>query len=172
MTTMNDIEQRTRALADARDVLTAIVTGLNESIEALKRDRIKDLKVAVRRCAEQHDKLKSLIEQQPELFAKPKTVVFHGFKVGYRKGTGGLEFDDEEQVVKLIRRHFPEQFDVLVKTTAKPIKKALEQLTAAELKKVGVTVEDTGDVVFIKPTDSAVDKLVDQLLKSATEESA
>ena len=42
----------------------------------------------------------------------------------------------------------------------------------AELKKVGCTVVDAGDAVVIKPTDSEVDKLVDTLLKGATETEA
>lgn len=172
MTTLADLERRTLALADARDTITTIVSELNDGIDALKRDRMPALKAAVRKAAEQHDKLKALIEEHPALFTKPRSVVFHGLKIGFRKGTGGIEFDDDEQVVKLIRKHYPEQFDVLVKTTEKPIKSALGALTAAELKKLGVRVEDTGDVAFIKPTDSAVDKLVNQLLKSATEESA
>jgi predicted ATPase len=172
VTTLADFERRAKALADARDVLTSIVTGLNTGIEALKRDSMRDMKAAVRVCAEQHDKLLAMIEENPALFTKPKSTVQHGLKFGFRKGTGGLEFEDGEQVVKLIRKHFPEQFDTLVNTTEKPAKKALAELTAAELKKLGVTVEDTGEVPFIKPADSAVDKLVEQLLKSATEESS
>lgn len=170
MTTLADLERRAKAVADTRAAVGDIVQSLNDGIDALKRDHMRALKAAINAAAEQHDKLKALIEANPELFVRPKTVVMHGIKLGFRKGTGGLEFDDEDQVIKLIRKHFPEQFDVLVKTTEKPVKSALGGLTVAELKKLGVTVESTGDVVFIAPTDSAVDKLVKALLKSATEE--
>lgn len=170
MSNLADLECRAKSLADARAVLTDIVTVLNDGIDALKRDNMKAIKAAVRGVAEQHDRLKALIEENPGLFEKPRSIVFHGIKLGYRKGIGGLEYEDEEQVIKLIRKHFPEQFDVLVKTDEKPIKAALCNLTVAELKKLGITVEATDDVVFIKATDSAVDKLVKQLLKSATED--
>ena len=170
MTTLADLEKRAKALADARELLAGIVGDLEMSIEALKRDSMRDLKAAVRAWSEQHDRMKTLIEENPDLFKKPKSVVMHGIKLGYRKGTGGIEFDDAEQVVKLIRKNFPEQFDVLVKVKETPVKDALAQLTVAELKKLGVTVEETGDEVFIKPTDGAVDKLVAALMKSATEE--
>lgn len=172
MSTLADLERRAKALADTRTVLSDIVTTLNDGIEGLKRDHMKALKAAVNAAAAQHEKLKDLIEANPELFVKPRTVVLHGLRLGYRKGAGGVEFEDAERVAELIRKHFPEQFDVLVQTKHKPLKDALGQLTVAELKKVGCTVEDSGDVVFIKPTDSAVDKLVNQLLKSATEETA
>lgn len=172
MTTLADLERRAKAVADSRAVVATIVQRLEDGIDSLKRDSMKELKASINAAAEQHEKLKALIEANPELFTKPKSVVFHGIKLGYRKGTGGLEFEDADQVVKLVRKHFPEQFDVLVATSEKPVKTALAQLSVAELKKLGVTVEDTGDVVFIKPTDGAVDKLVKQLLKSATEEHA
>lgn len=170
MTTLADLEKRVKRLADTRATLSSIVASLNEGIYALKRQNMPQLKAAANAWAEEHDKLKALIEAHPELFTKPRTVVMHGIKLGFRKGTGSMEFDDAEQVVKLVRKHFPDEFDLLVKTEHKPVKKALEQLTAAELKRLGITVEETGDVVFIKPTDSAVDKLVNALLKSATEE--
>lgn len=170
MTTLSDFDLRAKRFAEARETIATIVQGLNEGIEAMKRDQMKPLRAAIRAAAEHHDKLKAMIGANPELFKRPRSVVLHGIKLGFRKGTGGLEFEDEAQVVKLIRRHFPDQFDLLVKTTEKPVKKTLGGLTVAELKKLGVTVEETGDVVFVKPTDSAVDKLVNQLLESATEE--
>lgn len=99
------------------------------------------------------------------MFDTPRTVVFYGIKVGLQKGKGAIEWDDDAQVVKLIEKHFPEQADVLIKTTKKPVKKALAQLTVAELKKLGIVVEETGDQVVIKSTDSEIDKLVNALLK-------
>ncbi|MEW5893352.1 MAG: host-nuclease inhibitor Gam family protein [Pseudomonadota bacterium] len=172
MTSLVDIETRAKKYAEAREHLAGIVAALNDGIEALKRDHMKRLKKAVADAAERHDALKALIEDAPELFVKPRTVVFHGIKLGYQKGKGKIEWDDADQVVRLIKKHFPEQADVLVATTERPAKDALAQLTAAELKKLGISVTDGGDAVFIKPADSAVDKMVDALLKDATEEVA
>ena len=89
----------------------------------------------------------------------------YGVKVGFEKGKGRIEWDDDDTVVRLIEKHFPEQADILIKTKKKPAKKALAQLSVAELKKLGVTVEETGDQVVIKSTDSEIDKLVTALLK-------
>ncbi len=61
---------------------------------------------------------------------------------------------------------------MLIATSERPAKEALANLTAAELKKLGISVTDGGDAVFIKPADSAVDKMVDALLKDATAEVA
>lgn len=169
MTQITDIELRTKAFSEARAAVAAIVTELNDGIDALKRQHMGSLKRAINRMAEKHDQLKALIEANPALFAKPRTVIFHGVKVGYQKGKGAITFDDADQVIKLIRKHMPDQADVLIATAEKPAKDALAQLTAAELKRIGVSVTDASDQVVIKPTDSETDKLVDALLKGATE---
>jgi hypothetical protein len=90
--------------------------------------------------------------------------------LGYQKGKGKIDWEDPDQVVRLIKKHFPEQADVLIATSEKPVKEALNGLSAAELKKIGVSVVEGGEVIFIKPTDSAVDKMVDALLKEATQD--
>jgi hypothetical protein len=172
MTTLNDLERRAKALADTREAVSAIVGELNAGIDALKREHMKALKRAVAAAAEQHERLRAVIEENPQLFVKPRTVVLHGIKFGYVKGAGKLEYDDERRVIALIRKHFPDQVDVLVATRETPVKAALSQLAVADLKRLGVTVEGTDDVVVIKPTDSEVDKLVNQLLKSAVDEAA
>ena len=53
---------------------------------------------------------------------------------------------------------------VFVETIANP------RTQIADLKRIGCTIEETGDVVVIKPTDSDVDKIVSALLADATAE--
>lgn len=168
-TTLSDIEPAARAYADARVKMAAIVTELNAGIDALRREHMPALKRAIARAAERHDQLKQIIEAHPALFERPRTVIYHGIKLGYAKGKGGISFDDPAQVVKLIARHFPGQAEVLITTVQRPAKEALAQLSAADLKKLGCSVSDAGDAVVIRPADSEVDKLVDALIKGATE---
>ncbi len=170
MTQLTAIEARAKLYADAREKLAAIVSDLNAGIEALKRNAMPEIKRAVARAGTHHDELRALIDAGRELFVKPKSMTINGIKLGLQKGKGKIEFDDADQVVRLIKKHFPEQADVLIVTTEKPVKDALNGLTAAELKKLGISVTEGGDAIFIKPVDSAVDKLVDALLKEATEE--
>jgi hypothetical protein len=170
MATLNEIERSAKKYAEAREHLASIVAAMNEGIEAIKRDNMKRLKKAVAEAANHHDALKALIEQAPQLFVKPRSITLNGIKLGFQKGKGKIKWDDPEQVVRLIKKHFPEQADVLIATTEKPVKEALNGLTAAELKKIGISVTEGGDAVFIKPADSAVDKMVDALLKDATAE--
>lgn len=167
MTTLADIERHTRHYAKARDLLASRVQALQDEIAAAKRHKLSGIKKAVAAAAEARDKLHAAIEDSPELFERPRTLVIVGIRVGYAKGSGKLSFDHAGKVVQRIRRHFPEQAEVLIKTTETPIRKALGGLSVAELKRIGVTVEEAGDQVVIKPTDSEVDKLVNVLLADA-----
>ncbi|HSH71574.1 MAG TPA: host-nuclease inhibitor Gam family protein [Methylophilaceae bacterium] len=171
MKTLVAIESKTKEFADARAKLAVIVTALNDSMEALKRQYMADLKRAVAATAKRQDELKGLLEASPELFAKPRSVIFHGIKVGYAKGKGKIEFTDPEQVVKLIKKNYKkDEWETMINVTETPIKKAIEQLSVSDLKKIGCLVTDAQDEVVIKATDTEVDKLVTALLKGATEE--
>lgn len=170
MPTLLEIEARAKLYAEARASLAETVSSLNAGIEALKRGAMPDIKRAISRASTHHDRLRALIEESKGLFAKPKTRVFCGIKCGFAKGKGKLQYKDADQVVKLIKKHFPEQADVLITTIEKPAKDALNNLPASDLKKLGIEVVDGGEAIYIKPSDSAVDKMVDALLDEATEE--
>lgn len=172
MPTMQQIETAAKAHALAREKLSEIVTTLQDGIDALKRSHMSRIKAAVNKAADTSDELLQLINESPELFTTPKSVTFHGIKLGYRKEKGKIEFDDPEHVIKLIRKHLPNLADTLIITSEKPAKDALNQLTAADLKKIGVTITSDTDAVFIRPADSDVDKMVNALIKGATDEVA
>jgi hypothetical protein len=162
---IEDIERLTKEFADARDRLASTVGGLEEKRESLERQYLPAIKVQVRKAKERQAELREAIEESSDLFRRPRAVIMHGIRVGYEKGKGKIGWEDTEQVVRLIEKHFPEQAEVLIQTKKKPLKKALSTLSVAELKRIGVTVEDTGDVVVIRPVDSEVDKIVAALLK-------
>jgi hypothetical protein len=169
--TLADIEKLTKDYADARGHLTAIVERLNDKLERAKRAEIGAIKGAVAVAKARQAKLQAAIEAEPALFGKPKTQIFHGVKVGYRKGSGKIEWEDDAVLVARIKKLLPAaQAELLIQTKEKPIAKALADLDAADLKRLGVTVEDTGEVVVIKPVDGDVDKLVAALLKDTAEE--
>lgn len=170
-TSLSEIESRAYKLSVARDMLGTELADLNTKIEALKRDHLSAIKKLVARAAERQAELHAAIDGSRDLFIKPRTVIFHGIKCGLRKGSGGINWEDDARVVALIRKHFPKtQADLLIKTTEKPIAKAIEDLPVAEAKAIGCTVEDTSDKIVIAAVDSAVDELVNALLKDAVEQ--
>lgn len=170
MATMQDIENLAQTMAAARDALTGTWMAQEEEIAAVKKKHLKLIRTLTAKFKAAGEQLGAAVRASPDLFAKPRTVILHGIKAGFQKGKGGLDWDDEERVVALIKRHFKEQADILIKTTEKPVKGALAELTVDELKKLGITVEDTGDVVVVRLADSDTAKMIKALLKGAPEE--
>lgn len=160
---MTTIEERARYYAACRDELATRINALEaEVIVARERHRI-GLLDALRAHKRAEEDLRHAIAAAPELFDKPRTRVLHGIRVGLQKGKGGLEIADEAATVKLIRKHCPDQFDALVKVIERPIRKALQNLDAGLLKKLGIGILGTGDVIVLAATDGDLDKLIKAL---------
>lgn len=165
-----EIEPAAKRFAERHEELTCIVTTLNKQIEELKTEAMRDIKRAVRLAGEAQSHLSALIQANPGLFDKPRTVVLHGIKLGLQKGKGGIEFDDAEATISRIQTMFGVEAEPYLDWKPAVNKKALAELPVVALKKLGCTVRDTGDEVVIKPVDGDVDKIVRALLKDATEE--
>jgi len=145
------------------------VSYLETQRQILFKQELPAIRRAAEKAAQLQEELREAIGNHPECFEKPKTMILHGIRFGYQKGKGAMDWDDDARVVSLIYKHFPEMVDVLIRTTEKPLKKALNALPAADLRKIGITVEETGDEIFIKFTDSEIDKIVNAILGDGEE---
>lgn len=171
MHSLSEIESLTKKLSETRDELTKIVLTLQLKTQRLQDEAIPDIKRISGRTSIHALALHTAIDTSRDLFQRPRTVIFHGIKLGLRKGPGGIDWDDDEKVCDLITKHFPKaQADLLIQTTHKPIAKALNALEVSDLKKIGCRVKSTADEVIIAPADTAVDKLVSALLKDAVDQ--
>jgi hypothetical protein len=164
-----DFEKLAQELTAARRMLKERVSALEAEISALKKKQLPAIRKWAEAAAEKQQALHQAIEENPVCFVKPKTMILHGIRFGWQKQKGETLWEDDAKVVALIRKYFPDLEDVLIKTTETPVKKTLGQLAAADLKKLGVSVENDTDEVFIKATDSEIDKIVDAILKTETE---
>jgi hypothetical protein len=171
-TTIETLTERAEVLSRARKHLAMLVMALQEGIEHFKADQMPNVRSAIEVASGAWSALEADIQAHQELFVRPRSVVAHGIKFGLAKGRGGLVIEDEDRTVALIRKHLPDQADVLIATREMPVKDALVQLPAADLKRIGVQVKDTGDQVLIKPADGEVDKLVKALVAAAVSEGA
>jgi hypothetical protein len=164
MATLGEIEKLTKDYADSRDKLLGTVQGLHEKMEAVRRQYLPGIRAQVRIAKERKSALEAALSDSGDLFVRPRTIIIAGIRVGFEKAKGIISWESDETVVRLIKKHFPEQAELLIKTTEKPLKKPLAQLSVADLKRIGVSVTETGDAVIIKPTDTEIDKLVEALL--------
>jgi len=168
---MIEIQNAVKEYADARSILSERVQHLNDEIETIKRRHIPGLRSAVAKTAEAESDLRERLAKHEEYFDAPKTRVFHGVRVGFRLSEAVLEWSDLSRVVDLIKRHFGDKFDFLVKTKTKYKldTKALQALPKSDLSKIGISVEGPSNDVFVKASDSDVDKMVNALLKGASD---
>lgn len=165
MATMNEIEVATGLFATKRAALAGVAAAYVHELESVRKRYLEQLRKTVGEAKAAHAQLGTLLQASPELFEKPRSVVFHGIKVGYVKEKGHMEIEDEAKTVLLIEKHFPEKADVLINVAKTPSKKALEQLPAADLKRLGVVITGDTDVCYAKDTAADVEKLVSAFLK-------
>ncbi|HNV72185.1 MAG TPA: hypothetical protein PKO06_20930, partial [Candidatus Ozemobacteraceae bacterium] len=132
---LGQLDKMTRDFADARATLEGRVTELNDAIDTIKRKYLPLIKHAVTTALDRKSKLEGEIEKNPQLFVKPRMLILHGIKIGLQKTRDGLAWEDDDQVVKLIKKHFSDQVETLVKVKETPVKQALAQLSVADLRK-------------------------------------
>lgn len=168
--TLADIEAFARRHAAARAVLVERMQGLEDELAAVRRSHARGLKGALQTAAATESELRAAVDGARPLFERPRTRVLHGLKVGLRKQPGKLTWTDPAHVVKLIRRHRPDEADALIRVTEAPVREALKQLPARELKRLGVEIAEASDAVEVRATDTAVDKWVDAMLAGLRDE--
>lgn len=170
--TLADIERQAASYAEAHEALRKHVETLELAIKAAKREALPNLMVLAAKAAGAKQALKGSLVTAPGLFAKPKTRLFAGVKVGFQKGKGETVIADETTTIKLIKQYFPKRVDTLIKTTEKPAKTALNQLSAADQKRLGITTKDATDEVVIKLMAGDVEALVDAFMRELDDDPA
>ena len=170
-TTHEELQKRAAAVSLARDALAAIQREMNSELAAVTRRHEPYLRKACRALAAGENRMRELIASTPALFVKPRTHVVDGVKYGLQKAKGKMTWSDDAQLCGRIDKLVDEgtlsdeQRGLLIVTTEKPVAKALEQLDAKVLKRLGVTVSADSDEVVLKSVDSAIDKAIATLLK-------
>jgi hypothetical protein len=176
MTTIENIIALARKFASARIKLAAIVDSIHGVQQAALNNNRAALRAAACRANDTQEELATAIASAPELFTKPRTINVDGIRLGLTTKKGKVSFEDADDVVARIRRAYSPELQIsLLRIKTEPNKEALENLDDAALKRLGVTrTPEDPNAVTIRPTDSAVDKLVASLLEkveaSATEE--
>lgn len=155
----------------ARERLADLHVDCERELGQVKARFRSPIKGALAKCIELRDLLLAKISERKELFSKPKSRTMHGIKLGLRKKKGKIVWPkgSDAKVVERIRKHFPEKADLLIKSVEAPSKDALQSMTAADLKKLGVSVVSDTDEIFVKDAANDLDKLIEQLLDGKDE---
>ena len=166
---LSDLEARCREYDAACNELEQLIATLNEDLAAAKAKHLAGIKRQAKVVARCESELTQAVEAAPTLFVKPRTMIFHGTKIGFTTAAGAVAFDDEEWVIEAIKRRLPKQVEQLVRTKESLIKDALKRLPAADLAGIGCRIDGAGDLVVVKRADGEVEKLVDKMISRLVE---
>ncbi len=169
-----DITRRTEEFANSHAYLRNLEREFDLDIAALRANYAKRYRQTLGNAKKKRDKLEAAILASPELFAKPRTLIIAGVKVGLAKGKGGIQYGDPEIVCARIMDLFAEdEARALLHVKVCPNKEALEKLDVRTLRKLGCDSIAAGDVAVIKPQDGEMTVLGKKLLKQiATDQEA
>lgn len=162
-----DIQQATKEYAAAQNKLESKLNEMKEDLEAVRRKHIAHIKNHSVEVADKLSVLKNAIDMNKGLFVKPKTYVFHGFKVGLTSTKKSWKVENSEATIKAIEKLFkdnPDKLESLIKTEKKVINDGLKKLSEKELEKIDVEVVEPEDKVTIKNTSDDFDKLVEKII--------
>lgn len=169
--TLAEIDDLAKAFAVEHGQLEDQVVELERLVAELRMRFLPGIKAAAASAARTKDQLSAALGCSAELFAKsPRTIVLHGIKVGYGKQRGKVVVDDEAATIARMRKLLPDEQSSLMITVRESVHKpSVYDLTAADLKRLGIRIEEDTDQIIIKLVDSEVDKLVDRLLQEYAE---
>lgn len=153
----------------ARQQLVAATRKRLAEIAAEMAPALREALSAERDC---RDTLAGAVEAAPELFAKPRTRTVHGVRYGWQTGKARIEIPDETETIRRIERLPDGQSELLLQRKVSVYKPAVLDLTAADLRRLGIRQVPGEDSVIVKVVDDATDRLVDALLADASEEAA
>jgi len=167
MATMQEIEKLMERLGAARDALASAAIAQDEAVAQIQKEHGVLIRAATRRYQAASEAALKAVTEAPELFQSPRSVVLHGIKAGWAKGKGAIDWDDDAAVVAKIERLFPDQADELIRTKKTPIKTALNDLSAHDLRRLGIDVEDAGEAAYVRLAEKEAGKLIRALLRKA-----
>ena len=151
--------------AAAREELETYAEQIADIRRRAIRQKLPALKRRIAEVSAARDELRNAIEDNAELFEKPKTRAVDGVKVGFRKAKGKITVADETKTIALIRKRLPEYETQLIVKKERVDKTAMGKLTARQMARIGAELTDDTDEVVIATAASDIDKLVDALLE-------
>lgn len=163
------IEHAAREYNEEALELDAKVDAFKAGLQTLVADHLPAIRRQVGVVARREAELQALVEQHPEQFEKPATLVLHGVKVGYSTSVGALAFDSEETVIKLIETRLAARADELVRTEKSLNKDAVKRLDAKDQKLIGCWIDGAGRAPFIKRSAGEIDKMIDRMRTALVE---
>ena len=169
---LDKIEDQARAYAAANAATLRLADDLKAAIAAVCAAHVGKIKTAAQAAAVERETLMALLSDAADLFAPPRrSLTVDGVRVGWKKERGKVVVTDEAAVVQRIRERLPEdQAELLIRRTEKVHKPGVYDLSASDLKRLGIQIEADADAPFIKDVEAPIDKLIAGLMNEFAEQ--
>lgn len=170
---LDKIEDQAREYAAANAATLRLADDLKAAIAAVCAKQVGKIKTAAQAAAVERETLMSLLADTADLFASPRrSLTVDGVRVGWKKERGKVVITDEAAVVQRIRERLPEdQAELLIRRTERVHKPGVYDLSAGDLKRLGIQIEADADAPFIKDIEVPIDKLIAGLMDEYAEQS-
>lgn len=171
--THQTLEGMAAELASAVECRRALTAALRRRLLEVRDELAPALREATASERDCKAALLGAVEIAPHLFRAPRTRQSHGIKYGWQTGKPSIEIPDEAKTIKLIREKVDEaQQALLIRVSEKVDKRAVLDLTAKDLRMLGIRQLDARDTPLVTIPKDEVDRLVDALLAEAEQEDA
>jgi DNA-binding ferritin-like protein (Dps family) len=165
--TLTEIESLAQAYAERYRELQGAVQALEDGVRTIKRKLLPTIRRLAEEGAAHKSALLAAVGDSKALFEKPKprTRLIAGVKVGLQKRRGQVVIDDEEATLRRIRELLPkDQAELVIRTKESVHKPAVYDLTAGDLKRLGIKVDADTDEAIAKIAGEDIEGMVDALL--------
>lgn len=171
--THQTLEGMAAELASAVECRRALTAALRRRILEVRDELAPALREATGAERDCKAALLAAVESAPHLFRQPRTRLSHGVKYGWQTGKPSIEIPDETKTIRLIREKVDEaQQALLIRVTEKVDKRAVLDLTAKDLRMLGIRQVEASDTPLVSIPKDEVDRLVDALLAESEREEA
>ena len=161
---MDEIESQCADLLSAQVARKMIAGRIRSAHRKVMENNIEALKSAIAEESVKHESLVENIQENKDLFTKPKTRAFMGVKVGFRKKPGKVVIKDPKQALLLAKKFLLKEHPDLIVTTERLDLTQIKKLSVKEMGKIGATYIDSTDEAFAQTAKTDPDKLIDALM--------
>lgn len=162
--TPDEINQLAKEYSESRKKVADKIRQMNDDIEKVKNKFMHHIRNFAQQSNEKLMEFQTAIKENPQAFESKKLREDYGLKYGYSSTQDKVVIKDVEQTISLIKANLGAKAPVLIKTTESIVNKAVQNLTADERERIGVTIESGQAYVYVKPTDKEMDDLINSVI--------
>ena len=152
---LSQIEDACKRATDAAEDLSGALTDLRAAIEPSITRALPRIRAALVQFRASRKAVADLVEQHRDQFAKPRTRIYHGVKVGLQSLPPQLLLEDKgDALIQRIDRELPGLAELLAPAAREVSMAAVRLLEPEQLERIGgVKVTGTDRVIVSLPLD-------------------